>query len=518
MVYLAIIFHMHQPYYRNLLTHEADMPWVRLHGTKDYLDMLQILDRFPAISQTINLVPSLLEQIEDFQKRKVKDKYFELSLKSAESLSEDEKNFIKSNFFSINKERILSLFPRYYELYNKKQTGQEFTTQDYLDLQVLFNLAWIDPSFRNSMPELSTITLKARFFCEKDKQVVLGKQLEILKDIIPAYRKAVAANNRIEITVSPYYHPILPLLYSTNIAKEANPKTILPKVKFAYPQDARTQINEAVKFFKSRFKKYPTGMWPSEESVSEHITDYFIEAGINWIVTDEAVLFKSIKRKKRDTNLLYQPHYVKTDKGKLNIIFRDRNLSDLIGFEYHKMKTETAVDDFMIHMQNISAAFKKEDVLIAVAMDGENAWEFYPNDGRDFLELLYKKLSESKIVKTTTIRDYLKNHPAQFEIKRLAAGSWIYGDFNKWIGNPQKVKAWEWLAKARAELEEAKLPRAKRILAWKHMYILEGSDWFWWYGEDPHGGFDRLYRAHMANLYTIIGKEPPEYLKTPLVP
>jgi len=508
---------MHQPYYKSLLTQESDMPWVRLHGTKDYLDMLQMLDKFPQMRLTFNLVPSLLEQIEDYQNKRVKDKFFELSAKEAEKLDSQDKQFILQNFFFVNKDKILSLFPRYYELLFKKDLRQEFTTQDFLDLQVLFNLAWIDPSFRSSMPELKEITLKARFFTEKDKQIVLSKHLEILKNIIPAYKKAVASE-RIEVTVTPYYHPILPLLYNTSIAKEANPKTILPKLNFSFPSDAKAQIKDAVSFYKSRLGKNPAGMWPSEESVSEHILPLIAQEGINWIVTDEAILFKSLKRKKRDTDLLYEPHYVKTKEGKLNIVFRDRNLSDLIGFEYHKISAEAAVADFMKHLENIAAAFNNEDMLVTVAMDGENAWEFYTNDGHDFLELLYKNLSESNIVKTTTVKEYLKSHPAKFEIKRLAAGSWIYGEFGKWIGNPYKVKAWEWLARARRDFDfvKDKLPRAKLELAWKQMYILEGSDWFWWYGEDPHGGFDRLYRLHMSNFYSIIGEEIPDYLNKPL--
>lgn len=508
---------MHQPYYKDILTGESGMPWVRLHGTKDYLDMLQILDKFPQIQQTINLVPSLLEQIEDYNKRKVKDKYLELSYKPAEDLTGEEKGFILENFFHINKERILSLFPRYFELYAKKQAGMEFGVQDFLDLQVLFNLAWIDPSFRQNIPELAGLVYKARFFTEKEKQVVLEKQLQILKEIIPAYKKAIASD-RIEVTVSPYYHPILPLLYNTNTAKEANPKTILPKIKFSYPKDAEVQIKDAIEFYKSRFKARPKGMWPSEESVSEHILPYIAESGISWIVADEEILFKSLRRKKRDTGLLYQPHYVKTDKGNLSIVFRDRNLSDLIGFEYYKWKTETAVDDFMKHMENIHRVFKDEDALVTVAMDGENAWEFYPNDGHDFLELLYKRLSESKIVRTTTVSNYLNKFPPKYEIKRLSCGSWIYGNFGKWIGNPYKVKAWEWLAMARRELEGAKIGGRRAALAWKQMYILEGSDWFWWYGEDPHGGFDSLYRRHLTNFYTIIGKDIPEYLNKPLHP
>lgn len=510
---------MHQPYYKDLLTKETDLPWVRLHGVKDYLDMVQMLKDYPKIKQTFNLVPSLLEQVEDFVGCEVKDKYLELSYKSAESLTKQEKEFILNNFFSINKDKVIANFPRYYELYFKKQSKKEFNTQDYLDLQVWFNLAWIDPSFRQSIPQLRAAVYKARFFNEQDKKEVLDSQIEILKGIIPGYKEAVSSG-QVEITLSPYYHPILPLLYDTNVAKEANPKTILPKTRFSYPKDAFTQVDEAVKYFKSRFGRAPKGMWPSEESVSEHILPIIMGSGINWIVTDEAILFKSLKRKKRDTDLLYQPHLIRREEGELNIVFRDRNLSDLIGFTYHSWKRENAVDDFINHLENIAKAFKDKDILVTIAMDGENAWEYYTNDGHDFLGLLYKKLSDSANIKTTTVTEYLKEHKPRFEIKRLAAGSWIYGEFGKWIGNPYKLKAWECLTQARLVLKEV-IDEKKEInlgLAWKQMYVLEGSDWFWWYGEDPDGSFDRLFRKHLKNFYTIIGKEPPEYLNRPISP
>lgn len=519
MLNLAFIFHMHQPYYKNLLTGESAVPWVRLHGTKDYLDMVKILGDFPAIHQTFNLVPSLIEQIEDYCSGTIKDKYLDLSRKPASQLTKEDKEFILANFFSIDREKVIAFHPRYYYLYFKKIEGGEFSAQDYLDLQVWFNLAWIDPYFRNNIPELTKVVNKARFFTEEDKNVVLDKQIQILKEIIPGYKAAIA-RGQIEATVTPFYHPILPLLYSTNTAKEAAPRTILPKIKFAYPQDAKIQIDSAVKFFEERFGAKPQGMWPSEESVCEHILPMLMESGINWIVTDEAILFKSMHRKKRDTNMLYQPHLLTRKEGKLNIIFRDRNLSDLLGFVYHNMKPEAAVADFMKHLQNIASTFKNEDILVTIAMDGENAWEFYTNDGWDFLELLYQRLSETSFLKTTTVSEYLLTHPAKFEIKRLAAGSWIYGEFGKWIGNPHKVLAWEWLALARSTLEECKdsLPQDKSELAWKQMRILEGSDWFWWAGEDPNGDFDRLYRMHLSNFYTIIGKPVPEYLAKPLQP
>ncbi len=514
MLNLAFILHMHQPYYKNLLTQVSDLPWVRLHGIKDYLDMVQLLEKFPKIKQTFNVVPCLFEQIEDYNAGRVKDTYFELAKKPAAELTKSDKEFILHNFFSINKARVISTFPRYYALYSRKQHNLEFSTQDYLDLQLCFNLAWIDPSFRQNIPELRKIVLKERFFSEEDKQIVLDKQLEILKGIIPAYR-LFKQNNQIEISVTPYYHPILPLLCSTNVAKEANKKTALPKEEFSYPQDAREHIKSAVEFYKQRFDSAPLGMWPSEEAVSEHILPAIIESGIKWIVSDEAILFKSLKSKKRDTKLLYQPALLKRKGGTLNIVFRDRNLSDLIGFAYHKMKEEDAVNDFMVHLENINKAFKGKDTLVTIAIDGENAWEFFRNDGHDFLELFYKRISEADFVRTTTVSEYLQINPAKFEIKRLSAGSWIYGEFGKWIGNPYKVRAWELLTQARKALAKTKEPSA---LAWKQMYILEGSDWFWWYGEDPDGSFDRLFRLHLSNFYHLIGQKPPEYLKNPLTP
>jgi alpha-amylase/alpha-mannosidase (GH57 family) len=371
--------------------------------------------------------------------------------------------------------------------------------------------------FYEIYPQLCNLVDKARFFSEEEKQVVLNKHSEILKQIIPAYKRFLQSQ-QIEITVSPYYHPILPLLYSTNIAREGYPKTILPKVKFAFPLDAQAQIDNAVNFYKSRFKVQPLGMWPSEEAVSEHIVPLLIKSGINWIVTDEAILFKSLKKKKRDTDLLYQPHILKRKDGNLNIIFRDRNLSDLLGFVYHSWKAEDAVNDLMKHLENISHAYQNKDMLVTIAMDGENAWEYYAHDGHDFLESLYKKLSESDFVTTTTIKDYLRDHPPESEINHLAAGSWIYAQFGKWIGNPQKVAAWEVLAKAREELENLKSGAAgvDLELAWRQMYICEGSDWFWWYGEEEIAEFDKLFRMHLSNFYTIIGKPIPDNLKRPI--
>ncbi|MCM8800835.1 MAG: glycoside hydrolase family 57 protein [Candidatus Omnitrophica bacterium] len=491
------------------------MPWVRLHGTKDYLDMVKILENYPLIHQTFNLVPSLVEQLESYLNENPKDKFLELSYKYAEELTEEERRFLLERFFMIDKQRVISIFPRYYELYLKKKKKLAFNTQDLLDLQVWFNLAWIDPYFRQEIPELYNLIKKARFFTEEEKRIVLETQRDILRKIIPTY-KELMAKGQIEITISPYYHPILPLIYNIKVALEAEPKAILPKVDFSYPEDVKAQIEEAIRFYKDRFGKEPQGMWPSEESVSQHILDYIIQAGINWIVTDEGILFKSLKKKKRDTQLLYQPYILKRKEGNLNIIFRDRNLSDLISFVYYNWDTKQAVDNFMFHIQNIVSAFKDKDVLLTVAMDGENAWEYYLNDGHYFLESLYERLSNTSFVKCVTVSEYLKMFPPHLEIKRLSAGSWIYANFSKWIGNPYKNCAWKTLAEARRHLnQDLNLDENTLQLAKKQIYIAEGSDWFWWYGED-HSDFDALFRMHLINFYKIIKKEIPAYLKIPL--
>ncbi len=516
MLYLAFIWHMHQPYYKNILTNEIELPWVRLHATKDYLDMVKILEGFPKIKQTFNLVPSLVEQIDDYAFHGAKDKFLKISEKQAAELLPEEKNFILHNFFMADVQRIISLHPRYYELYLKKSAGKELSAQDFLDLQVWFNLAWLDPTFRKNIPELKRMVEKGRFFTEEDKGAILSQQTEILKQVIPTY-KEFYQKGRIEITISPYFHPILPLIYNTRTAQEANLKTKLPQRNFSFPQDAAWQINAAVDFFKRYFEKMPLGMWPSEEAVSRHIVSFLADAGIKWIISDEAILFKSLK-KKRKGNLLYRPYKIKNKDKEISIIFRDSNLSNMIGFIYHRWPTKNAVDDLMAHLNNIAKSFGSEDYLVTIALDGENAWEYYPNDGIDFLTLLYERLSLSQNIQTTTVSEFLNSHPADDYLSNLAAGSWIDGNFNKWIGHPEKNLAWDYLLQAREKLELALSEKKdfNRELAFKQIYAAEGSDWFWWYGDNGPGEFDSLFRMHLMNFYKIINEPPPEYLFKPI--
>ncbi|MFH1202321.1 MAG: glycoside hydrolase family 57 protein [Candidatus Omnitrophota bacterium] len=515
MLYVAFIWHMHQPYYKDLLTGEFHLPWVRLHAVKDYLDMVRILEGFPKIHQTFNLVPSLIEQIQDYAKGDFKERFYELSLKNSRELSTDEKKFILENFFSADPERIISIHPRYCELYLKKQANLEFNPQDFLDLQVWFNLAWIDSLFRKESTQLTAIVRKGRFFSEEEKNIVLKKQIEIIGQVLPAYRKFQDAG-QIEVSITPYYHPILPLLYNNKSAIEANPKTVIPKVLFRHPEDIKYHIDAALKLYQEVFNRACSGMWPSEQAINSHILPFIAEAKINWVVTDEAILFKSLRKTKPQKSILYRPYSIEADSGHLNILFRDSNISNKIGFVYHRYKTEEAINDFMKSLDDAMLLLEGQDGLITIALDGENAWEYYPNDGWDFLSGIYKRISENPELKTVTVSEYLNMHPHEPKLNKISAGSWINADFTKWIGNYEKNLAWEYLAKAREELSQSTVHSPQSMeLAWKQIYVAEGSDWFWWYGDDVPS-FDSLFRRHLSNFYKLIERPVPDYLNKPI--
>ena len=536
-LHIAFLWHMHQPYYKDNLTREVSLPWVRLHGIKDYLDMAQILEDFPHIHQTFNLVPSLLEQIREYtQNNGLEDKFFVISRKKSSQLKEEEKAFIILNFFMANWETMVKPYPRYYDLLIKRgelvapaqisQIIKHFKEQDFLDLQVWFNLSWFDPIYKEKDAALKNLIQKGAYFSEEEKNIVLDKQLEILKQIIPYYKQA-QDHGQIEITTSPYYHPILPLLCNQEVALEALPGLKLPKAKFKYPQDAQRQLEMAIENYQTNFGRKPRGLWPPEGAVSEGMLPLLIKNGLNWIATDEEALFRSIG-KTRTEQLLYRPYSLKRPEGNLNIIFRDRTLSNLIGFVYANWPAAAAIEDFIKRLYEIKERLKsaQENYLISIILDGENAWEYYPNDGRDFLLGLYQKLNEDKNFKLVTVSEFLMEFPAQDNIERLFAGSWINSNFAIWIGHPEKNTAWDYLTYARQDLVEfeQKNPEKKKETslkaAWQEIYIAQGSDWNWWYGPDHSSGgdeeFDRLFRKHLANVYTLIDQKIPDYLQQPI--
>ncbi len=537
-LYLSFIWHMHQPFYRDPLKGTYILPWVRLHGTKDYLDMVSILDEYPRVRQNFNLVPSLLEQLIDYIENNAGDEFLNVTLKDPTNLSYAERVFVLENFFLANWHTMIKPFPRYNELLQKRgysvnkevlsRSVRYFSDQDIRDLQTLFNLVWIDPSLREIDKGLKELTMKGSNFTEEEKHYVIKKQFEILRAIIPKY-KEVFLRGQIELSVSPFYHPILPLLYDTNSAMVSSPNIKLPAKRFSAPEDVEAQVRMALEYFESIFGKRPSGLWPSEGAISEEVLRILVKLGIRWCASDEEVLGRSkgiILRDQsglaKEPSILYRPHFFE----EIGIIFRDHRLSDLIGFVYSGWKTEGAVEDLITRLKDIHSRLDERPYLVSIIMDGENAWEYYPNDGRDFLNDLYRRISSEEWIETITISEYLDRFGEIWKDQRLnkiVPGSWINANFNIWIGHEEDNLAWEYLKEARDELIrfERENPEVDTSSAWKLIYIAEGSDWNWWYGDEhvseTQEEFDELFRNNLIGVYKFIGKEPPTGLLIPIL-
>ncbi len=535
---LVFIWHMHQPYYKDLKSGEYLMPWVRLHGSKDYLDMLLLLDEFPNIRQTFNLVPSLLDQIVDYTDNGASDRHLYLSRKPVSELAEDERLEITDTFFSAHFETMIKPYPRYRELHARCRDSSprmrlsNLSDQDYLDLQFWSNASWIDPMFR-SEPFVSQLLKKGRDFTEEEKNSTLDYQLSILKRIIPAYQKR-AANSNIEVSFSPYYHPILPLLVDTNIARMAVPGAELPLRRFMHPEDADVQIGRAVKLYQSLFGNDAPGMWPSEGSVSEAILPILQKHGIKWIATDEEIYYASMNLAQQagepgisPTNGFHRAFSVGGPEKPIGLIFRDHKLSDKIGFVYSGWEPDRAADDFINSVRQLDRihASSGQEPVVGVILDGENAWEYYRNDGADFLRALYSRLEKEKGITTVLPRDlFAPDKPVQ-KLPRLFAGSWINHNFAVWIGHSEDNSAWDLVKQTRDKLVERQdsstPPDAESLQqAWEAIYIAEGSDWCWWYGDDHQTDqfltFDLLFRRHLTRVWELIGVEPPLALMRPI--
>ncbi len=535
-LYIAFMWHMHQPYYKNPFSGVYTLPWVRLHGVKDYLDTLKILEEFPAIKQTFNVVPSLLEQLNDYTENNARDYHLELTLMSPSDLNEQEKLFIIEYFFLANWETMVKPYPRYYELLMKRglrysksdisRTVRYFTDQDIRDLQVYFNLTWIDPMFREGDPFLKQLLLKQRDYSEEEKRLLINKQFEILTQIIPEYRK-LASSGQIEISVSPFYHPILPLLWDTDSARMAMPKAKLPGARFSHPEDAIRQIKMGIEFYEKTFGRRPAGMWPSEGSVSADVAGAIRAEDLKWIATDEEVLARSLDRPLRDSEghvtdfqSLYRPYKY----AGLSLFFRDHRISDQIGFVYAGWNADRAVNDFMGRLAQIRDSLPADrPYIVPVILDGENAWEYYQNDGHDFLNALYTALSNDSRFKTVTMSEFISEHGPGEPLKRLHSGSWINADFHIWIGHEEDNLAWDYLSRTRNDLEEFEknTPQADLMEAWKALYAAEGSDWNWWYGEDHTTEtaveFDELFRSYLMKVYSVMGKPVPPNIFVPIL-
>ena len=542
---IAFFWHMHQPVYKDPATSEYVLPWVLFHSTKDYYDMVSILDEFPDIRQTFNLVPSLIEQINDYSSGDFRDRYREISSTTASELGHGARLFILERFFHANWEMMIRPVPRYWELLKKRGFSSNpddieaslryFTDTDFLDLQTLFNLIWIDPELRARDRVLRRIEKKGASFTEADKMKVLSAQLDITRKVIPKY-KEMSERGQVELTTSPYYHPIMPLLCDSYSARKAMPEVPLPKHRLRHPEDALAQLQMGIKLHTETFGEAPSGLWPSEGSVSKDILPLLRSESIKWFATDEGILSHSLGRPVLRTpeghckdTFLYRPYSIKASGGSLSVVFRDQVLSDLIGFEYASWDPGKATEDFITRLASVhDSVDDPENHCVNIILDGENAWETYLNDGRDFLVELYSALSRDLRFECVTISEFLGTVKTTERLANLHPGSWIDNNFKVWIGHPEDNTAWEYISEARGALTsfEASAPKNKDTEesvkeAWKALYVAQGSDWFWWYGDDhvtdTGSEFDSLFRGYLKKIYEHICEEPPPVFEVPII-
>ena len=527
MTYVAILWHMHQPYYEDLATGEHVLPWVRMHGLKDYYGMAALLREFPQMRLTFNLVPSLLVQLEAFAEGRARDWHLELGLKPADTLSELERATMLSEFFHAPRARMIDLYPRYAELLQKRDARGGYTTQDFLDLQVWHKLAWVDPLYLDADDRVRRLIDKQRSFTEADKLELRNVELEILGRVIQEYREA-SARGQVELSTSPFYHPILPLLCDTDIYLKTHPGSAVPRPPFRHADDAAEQLARARQCHQRLFGSAPAGLWPSEGSVSDEVAELAATSGFRWMATDEAILGRSIGREfRRDEqgwlehpDQLYRPYSVQAGAGEITCLFRDHSLSDLIGFVYAGWQAEAAAADFVNRLAESGRRFTRssggEVATIPIILDGENAWEHFEGGGRPFLRALYRLLASHPELRPVTMSE-AASRPAR-RLDSIFPGSWIDGNFFIWIGHGDDLRGWRQLREARQMLGRVSGAAApeNREQAFKELLVAEGSDWFWWYGDDHSSDhdleFDELFRRHLRNVYHMLGQPVPEEL------
>ncbi|MFH1847052.1 MAG: glycogen synthase GlgA [Candidatus Omnitrophota bacterium] len=510
---VAFLWHMHQPMYKDLVTEKYFLPWVRLHSTYSYLDMASSLEEFPLVKVTFNFTPSLLWQLKDIaDSDHIDDEFLLLTERDPKDLIEDEKIFILKNFFSCDMERAILTSERYKQLLGErgenissdriKHKARSFSDKDLRDLQVLFNLAWCGFTLREKDGFIRELVKKGEGYTEAEKKILLKKQKKTVASIIPLY-KDLQDQGRIEISTSPFYHPILPLLCGMKEGAD-------------FTEDAEAQIRKAVDLYSEIFGRVPKGMWPPEGGVSPQIISLLSDAGIKWMAADEGIVIESFKGENIPRErLIYRAFNARKEGKGIDVVFRDINLSNAVSFRYSRMKARKAAEELVHDIRGIyrTVCFCGEDSIAAIILDGENPWPYYENSGKDFIFEIYDRLSKEKDVKLVTMSEFFEQGRDRKTIDNLFSGSWIDRNFNKWIGSPQKNKAWELLQNARKDLLSMP-PCDEKAL--EELYIAEGSDWFWWYddfGNELNFMFDELFRRHLRNIYDIAGKKVPDVLK-----
>ena len=537
---VILLWHQHQPFYKDLVSNQYRLPWVRLHALKDYYGMVKLLDEFPNVHQNFNIVPSLMIQIQDYVAGTAQDPFLAIAARPAKDLSSDERRFALQYLFQANPANLIGRYPRYRELWERfrehggssERAERYFQAQDFTDLQVLSQIAWFDEFFLEER-EIAELVVKGRNYSLEDQRFVVERQKTLLGKVLPAHAEA-AKKGAIEISTTPFYHPILPLICDTNAGAISSPGLPLPQNGFRHPEDAREQLVRGFDLHQKVFGMRPKGVWPSEGSVSEEALAIAHSLGVQWMATDEGVLGRSTGLffardgiGRLPANLaekLYNIHRYENGPTVMHLVFRDHTISDLIGFVYSGMPPADAARHLIGSIKEAAKPLLTQgrDAVVSIILDGENAWEHYPKSGREFLRRFYDGLQKESGLEAVTISEAIGRHRDFGRLSSLVPGSWINANFNVWIGAPEDNRAWDYLSNAREFYGQnaARASEAQRKLAFEEILIAEGSDWNWWYGPEHHSAndrdFDELYRKHLSNVYQALGATPPDYLARPI--
>lgn len=534
---VVLCWHMHQPQYRNLISGDYRLPWTYLHAIKDYVDMAGHLEAVPAARAVVNFAPVLLDQIRDYAGQvrgclergaAIRDSVLSALADPALPAAAGERAALMHACLRANEQNMIRRFPAYQRLaelaalFDQHPQALHYVDDQFLvDLLVWYHLAWLGETVRRQDNRIKALMEKEKEYSVHDRRELLTVIAELLEGVLGRYA-ALADRGQIELAVSPYAHPIVPLLVDLGCASEAMPDAPLPALQH-YPGGearARWHLHEAVVCFEHHFGRAPAGCWPSEGGVSDATLKLLDDFGFRWAASGEDVLHNSLiaageSREQQRQHCLYHPHRVAG--GNTACFFRDDRLSDRIGFVFSDWHADDAVADLVRHLEHIAEAF--EGHVVSIILDGENAWEHYPENGYYFLSALYRSLAAHPRIELTTFSECLDQGVAIEPLPHLVAGSWVHGTFSTWIGETDKNRGWEMLGDAKRAYDAALaqgLPQDQARAAGEQLAICEGSDWFWWFGgdnpADTVSDFDQLYRMHLAHLYQLLAQEPPEYL------
>ena len=549
-LYLNLYWHMHQPDYRDTISGQYILPWTYLHAMKDYTDMAYHLEANPKAKATFNFVPVLLDQLEDYEEQflsgHVRDPLLAmLARENLEYLNKDERCLIVDSCFKSHHEKMLEPFAHYQRLlniYNALQvqgsTASNYLSGQYMaDLLVWYHLAWTGESIRRNNAFVQSLLEKGSQFTYEERTALFKLIGELIAGLIPRYKK-LQTSGQIEISSTPHYHPILPLLLDFKSTRDAMPFAPLPACT-SYPGGrlrAKAHVESAKKSHQKRFGELPVGMWPAEGAVSQAGLLLMAEQGVAWAATGEGVLANSLYKSSETGAIpsrdeyLYRPYRISNGVNEITCFFRDDNLSDKIGFEYSKLHASEAVADFIASLEAIYADNDSDEHrVVSVILDGENAWEYYPYNAYYFLNELYEALTEHAHIEMTTFSDVVERANKHKKIDmpdlpKVAAGSWVYGSFSTWIGSADKNLAWDLLCDAKKQYDQVMqsglLSEMESAACERQLSICEGSDWFWWFGDYNSSvsvdSFDRLYRRNLANLYRLLKLPIPQTLSQPI--